>query len=75
MINGKFGCAVWGCGWVASGHIAAYLKNPDCQLIGLGSRRAESVQAKIAEFNLYDTVVYRNFEELLNDSRVDIGIK
>ena len=29
MRNGKFGCAVWGCGWVASGHIAAYLKNND----------------------------------------------
>ena len=72
MRNGKFGCAIWGCGWVASGHIAAYLKNPDCQLIGLGSRRSESVLAKQAEFNLHDITVYRNFEEILNDSRVDI---
>lgn len=72
MRNGKFGCALWGCGWVASGHINAYLKNPDCEFIGLGSRRAESVQAKIAEFSLYDTTVYKSFEEILNDSRVDI---
>jgi len=72
MRNGKFGCALWGCGWVASGHIAAYLKNPACEFIGLGSRRAESVQAKIAEFGLYDTTVYSSFEDLLNDQRVDI---
>ena len=72
MRNGKFGCALWGCGWVASGHIAAYLKNPDCEFIGLGSRSSSSVQAKIAEFGLHDATVYNSFEELLNDSRVDI---
>jgi len=72
MRNGKFGCALWGCGWVASGHIAAYLKNPDCEFIGLGSRSASSVQAKIAEFGLHDATVYNSFEELLNDDRVDI---
>ena len=72
MHNGKFGCALWGCGWVASGHIAAYLKNPDCEFIGLGSRRAESVQAKIAEFGLSGATVYQDFDQLLNDRRVDI---
>ncbi len=72
MRNGKFGCAVWGCGWVASGHIAAYLKNKDCELIGLGSRRKESVQAKIAEFGLHDTTIYPSFEALIADDRVDI---
>ena len=72
MHNGKFGCALWGCGWVAGGHINAYLKNPDCELIGLGSRRNESVQAKIAEFGLDGITVYPRFEDLLNDSRVDI---
>ncbi|MBO4630866.1 MAG: Gfo/Idh/MocA family oxidoreductase [Lentisphaeria bacterium] len=72
MHNGKFGCALWGCGWVASGHIAAYLSNPDCELIGLGSRSCESAQAKITEFNLTGITLYRNFEELLDDRRVDI---
>ena len=50
MINGKIGCALWGCGWVASGHIAAYLKNPYCTFVGLGSRREESARANMAEF-------------------------
>ena len=72
MRNGKFGCAVWGCGWVASGHIAAYLKNRDCEFIGLGSRRTESVQAKIAEFQLDNATVYPDLEALLSDDRIDI---
>ena len=72
MHNGKYGCALWGCGWVASGHIAAYLKNKDCEFIGLGSRRPESAQAKIAEFGLHNVTLYNSFEEILNDSRVDV---
>ena len=72
MRNGKYGCALWGCGWVASGHIAAYLKNSSCEFIGLGSRRKESALAKVAEFGLNDVTVYNSFEEILNDSRVDV---
>ena len=72
MHNGKFGCAVWGCGWVASGHIAAYLKNPDCEVVGIGSRSCESVERKITEFSLHDAARYSSFEQLLNDDRVDI---
>ncbi|MBQ4106548.1 MAG: Gfo/Idh/MocA family oxidoreductase [Lentisphaeria bacterium] len=72
MRHGKYGCALWGCGWVASGHIAAYLKDPDCEFIGLGSRRPESVQQKITEFGLHQTTIYQSFEEILNDPRVDI---
>ena len=72
MHNGKYGCALWGCGWVASGHIAAYLKNKDCEFIGLGSRRKESALAKVAEFGLDHVTIYNSFEEILNDSRVDV---
>ena len=72
MHNGKYGCALWGCGWVASGHIAAYLKNQDCEFIGLGSRRKESALAKVAEFGLNNITIYNSFEEILSDSRVDV---
>ena len=72
MRNGKFGCALWGCGWVASGHINAYLKNPDCEFIGLGSRSMNSCQAKITEFGLHDTTIYPSFEAILNDPLVDV---
>jgi predicted dehydrogenase len=71
MIGGKFGCAVWGCGWVASGHIHAYLRHPDCRLVALGSRRRESVLAKQAEFGL-DCDVHTDFARLLADERIDV---
>lgn len=67
----RYGCAVWGCGWVASGHINAYLKHARCDVVGLGSRRLESVTAKQQEFGL-ETTVYADFDELLADDRVDI---
>jgi len=71
MKNGVYGCAVWGCGWVASGHINAYLKHPDCQVVSIGSRRMESVQEKQREFGL-DCRACTSFEDILNDDRVDI---
>ena len=72
MHNGKYGCALWGCGWVASGHIAAYLRNQDCEFIGLGSRRKERALAKVAEFGLNNITIYNSFEEILSDNRVDV---
>ncbi len=71
MKNGKYGCAVWGCGWVASGHIKAYLTHPACEVVALGSRRMESVDAKRAEFGLSCTAC-TDFDQILNDERVDI---
>ncbi len=71
MKNGKYGCAVWGCGWVASGHINAYLKHPDCQVVAIGSRRMESIRAKQAEFGL-DCRAYTDFSQILNDDEIDI---
>ena len=71
MRNGKYGCAVWGCGWVASGHINAYLKNPACDVVGLGSRTPASVAAKQREFGL-QCRAYDDFEQILNDPAVDI---
>ncbi|HOG51918.1 MAG TPA: Gfo/Idh/MocA family oxidoreductase [Lentisphaeria bacterium] len=71
MRNGKYGCAVWGCGWVASGHINAYLKHPACEIVGLGSRSLASVEAKQREFGL-QCRVYDDFDQILNDPAVDI---
>jgi len=71
MRNETYGCAVWGCGWVASGHIRAYLLHPNCEVVALGSRREESVRAKQAEFGI-ETAVYTDFDKLLADERIDI---
>lgn len=71
MRDKKYGCAVWGCGWVASGHIRAYLLNPHCEVVALGSRTEESVRKKQAEFGI-ETTIYTDFESLLQDDRIDI---
>ena len=71
MRNGKFGCAVWGCGWVASGHLNAYLKDPSCEVVAIGSRRQESIAAKQAEFGLTCRTT-TSFQEILDDPAVDI---
>lgn len=74
MRNGKYGCAVWGCGWVSSGHINAYLRNPSCEVVALGSRSPESVASKRREFGLGEEQcrTAATFQELLDDDRVDI---
>ena len=71
MKNGKFGCAIWGCGWVASGHINAYLKHPECEVVAIGSRRLESAKAKQREFGLQCRLC-TDFQQILEDPEVDI---
>jgi len=38
----KLGAAVWGAGWVAGEHIRAYENNPRCEMVAIGSRKAQS---------------------------------
>lgn len=71
MKNGKYGCAVWGCGWVASGHINAYLVNPFCEVVAIGSRRMESILAKQHEFGI-SCKAYTDFQDMLDDDSIDI---
>ena len=44
----RLGAAVWGAGWVAGEHIRAYENNPHCEVVAIGSRKAESAK-KAAE--------------------------
>ena len=52
----KLGVAVWGAGWVSGEHIKAYLSNPHCEVVGIGSRRAESAKAKAAEAGIEGSI-------------------
>lgn len=67
----KLGAAVWGAGWVSGEHIKAYKNNPHCEVVAIGSRRAESAKAKAAEANV-ECTIYTDYDELLKDKRVDI---
>ena len=70
MADGSIGVAIWGAGWVASGHIKAFVANPDCDVVAVGSRREESCRALLAPYQL-DAAVYTDLERLLDDPRVD----
>jgi len=71
MSEQKIGAAVFGAGWVAAEHIAAYQRNPHCEVVAVGSRRAESAQARAAAAGASEAAIYTSFEELLRDERVD----
>jgi predicted dehydrogenase len=42
------GVGIWGAGWVAGGHLAAYLAQPDCRVVAIGSRRLARAPAAAA---------------------------
>ena len=67
----KFGAAVWGAGWVAGEHIKAYLNNPHCEIVAIGSRKAESARAKMEQAGL-ECAIYTDYDELMADERVAI---
>ena len=61
--NETIGVAVQGAGNVATGHLAAYLRNPRCRVVAIGSRTTEGAARKAREVGLdpggigvYDTV-------------------
>ena len=67
----KFGAAVWGAGWVSGEHIKAYMGNPNCEVVAVGSRKESSARAKMEAAGL-DCAIYTDYDELLKDERVDI---
>ena len=71
MKNDLIGAAVFGAGWVAGEHVAAYQRNPNCRITAVGSRRLESAQ-KIKDGHNLDCKCYSEFDELLADDSVDV---
>jgi len=68
--NRSVGVAIWGAGWVASGHLSAFLAHPHAEVVAIGSRREGPCRALLASHGL-DIPVYTNYDRLLDDSRVD----
>jgi len=71
VMKAKLGAAVWGAGWVSGEHIKAYKNNPHCEVVAIGSRKAESARAKADEAGI-ECAIYTDYDELLADKRVDI---
>jgi predicted dehydrogenase len=71
--NGTIGIAVQGAGNVSTGHLTAYLGNPRCRVVAIGSRTKEGAAAKAREVGLdpKQIGVYDSVEELLAHPGVD----
>lgn len=68
----KVGAAIWGAGWVTSGHIDGWVNNPRATLVAMGSRRGEQVKQRLREAGLEGKVeVYDSLEKMLARSDVD----
>lgn len=71
--NGKIGIAIQGAGTVSSGHLRAYINNPFCEVVAIGSRTKEGAAAKAREVGLDPSALrlYDAIEELVADPGVD----
>ena len=72
--NGKLGVGIYGVGWVASQHIAAFQKNPDTEVTWLCGRDEARVRANLAsnQLQLPEARITTRFEDLLAAPDVDI---
>ncbi|CAN5859759.1 Gfo/Idh/MocA family oxidoreductase [soil metagenome] len=72
-LNEKLGIAIFGAGNVSSGHLNAYLKNPACQVVAIGSRTREGAERKAREVGLDPSKlgIHDSIESLLADVEVD----
>ena len=65
--------AVQGAGTVSTEHLRAYLKNPHCQVVAIGSRTKEGAAAKAREVGLDPASIgiYDEYEQLLAHPGLD----
>jgi predicted dehydrogenase len=71
--NQRLGIAIFGAGNVSTGHLDAYLKNPNCAVVAIGSRTTAGAERKAREVGLEPSTlgIHDSIESLLADPRVD----
>lgn len=72
MSEGKLGCAIWGAGWVADEHLNAFMKNPNCEVVAVGSRKESSAQAAAEKCGAPNARIYTDYDEFLKDDSINI---
>lgn len=72
--DGKLGVGIYGVGWAAAQHIAAFQKNPHTEVTWLCGRDEARVRATLAKSDIHlpDARVTTRFEDLLDAADVDI---
>jgi predicted dehydrogenase len=70
---GQVGVAIQGAGTVATEHLKAYLRNPYCRVVALGSRTKEGAEAKARQVGLDpgQIGIYDDLDDLLVHPRLD----
>lgn len=73
-MSDKIGCAIWGAGWVSGEHLKAYVNNPLCEVVAVGSRKEESARRVAAQAGLDpDKIkVYTCYDELIANDDVKL---
>jgi predicted dehydrogenase len=71
--NDQIGVAIFGAGTVSSGHLDAYLHNPRCRVVAIGSRTQEGAEAKAREVGIDPATIgiYETIDDLLSDPNLD----
>ena len=71
--NQTIGIAIQGAGTVSTGHLRAYLKDPRCRVVAIGSRTKAGAAAKAREVGLDpdQLALYDEVDALVADPRVD----
>jgi predicted dehydrogenase len=72
MSDQKLGCAIWGAGWVADEHLNAYMANPHCEVVAVGSRKEASARNAAAKCGAPNAAIYTDYAELLKDDRIQV---
>lgn len=71
--NDTVGIAIQGAGSVSTGHLTAYLNNPHCRVVAIGSRTIEGAAAKAREVGIDPASIrlFDSVDDLVNDPDVD----
>src|SRR3989304_1818838 len=63
----KLRVGIQGAGWVSGEHIKAYMKNPNCQVVAISSRKLSSAERKAKEAGLTDVKCLTDYDALLKE--------
>lgn len=71
MRDGKLGIGIFGAGWVAGEHAKAYMNNPHCEIVAIGSRTEEGARAFAERLGIQNVRFYTDFQKFLDDPELD----
>ena len=72
MTKKTYGVLVHGAGWVATQHLAAYVANPQTEVLAVSSRSPENAKNRANEAGLSDVAVYDDLDAALRHPGIDL---